>query len=157
MSGLISTTPIPDIIERVGRERVLDPETARIDPIEGVKKAIAMGYKNIAVSTMSGTASERLKALEREHGVNMYAFVMHTTGMPEEEAETTFKYADVATGCASKYIRAAGEKYHAFRVGSSVPIFGVSARGRRLIEERVRLTGKDTTIKIDAPQPDNLV
>ncbi len=157
VSGLISTTPIPELIARIGPENILDPKTARIDMIAGVKKAISMGFKNIGVSVVAAKDARALKKLEKEHGINVYVFIVHTTGMSESEAVEVFKYADVITGCASKYVREQGMASGAFRVGDSVPVFGVSERGRRLIEERIKYTGKSIEPKPGAKQPDRLI
>ncbi|WP_174590916.1 methanogenesis marker 8 protein [Methanocella conradii] len=158
VSGLVSTTPIPEIIERVGRDYVLDPSTARIDQVEGVKKAIRMGFKNIAVSIINGSMAKAMKEIEKDHpGVNVYTFVVHATGISEKEADLVFQYADVSTGCASKYIRARGTREGVYRVGDSIPIFGITMRGRELIEERIRFMGKPIVPKPDAKQPDKLL
>jgi putative methanogenesis marker protein 8 len=66
VSGLVSTTPIPGLIKRIGPEKVLDRATAKIDQVAGVKKVIAMGYKNIAASTTGAGDARRMKSLERE-------------------------------------------------------------------------------------------
>lgn len=158
VSGLVSTTPIPEIIEKVGRQNVVDPATAKIDQEAGVKKAISMGYKDIAVSIIDGTGARRMKEIEQQHpGVNIYTFVVHTTGMSEKEAELVYKYADIATGCASKFIREYGVKCNAYKVGDSVPMFGISERGTGLIEERIKFTGKEIKANPNAPQPDKLL
>lgn len=157
VSGLVSTTPIPELIARIGPEYVLDPHTARINMIEGVKKAIALGFKNIGVSVVSAKDARTLKKIEKEHGVNIYVFIVHTTGMSESEAIEVFKYADVITGCASKYVREQGMSSGAFKVGDSVPVFGVTERGQRLIEERIKYTGKSIEPKPGARQPDRLI
>src|SRR5208283_3946848 len=52
MSGLVETEPIEGVIKGI-TERcgiVLDPSTAKIDPVAGVKKAAELGYKKIAVT-----------------------------------------------------------------------------------------------------------
>jgi len=157
VSGLVSTPPIPELIERIGPEYVLDPKTARINMIDGAKKAIAMGFKSIGVSVVTAKDARTLKKLEKEHGVNIYIFIVHTTGMPEAEAIEVFKYADVVTGCASKYVREQGVSSGAFKVGDSVPVFGVSDRGKRLIEERIKYTGKSVVPKPAAKLPDRLI
>ncbi len=136
---------------------MLDPKTARINMVDGVKKAIAMGFKNIAVSVVSGEDAHTFKKMEKEQGVTIYTFVVHTTGLSEGEARKVFMYADVVTGCASKYIRGQGMASGAFKVGDSVPVFGVTARGQNLIEERIRVTGKSIESKPDAKQPDKLI
>ena len=40
ISGILETSPIESVIEAVGRERVLDPKTAKIDQVRGVEKAV---------------------------------------------------------------------------------------------------------------------
>src|SRR5271157_276920 len=158
VSGLVSTTPIPELIERVGVKNVLDPATARIDQINGAKKAIDMGYKNIAVSIINGSMAKKLHELEKQHpGVKIYTFVVHTTGMSKDEADLVFKYADVSTGCASRFIRECAIRDDTFKVGDSIPIFGITPRGCELIEERIKFMGKPVVPKKDAPQPDRLL
>jgi putative methanogenesis marker protein 8 len=158
VSGLVSTTPIPELIRSIGREKVLEPGKAKIDQVAGARKALGMGYREIAVSTASASDAKRLRQLEREHpGVNIYVFVVHTTGMSRQDAEDVYEHADVATGCASKAIRDVGKEKGAYSVGSSVPVFGITERGRRLIEERIKAIGKKVEHKQDAPQPDKLI
>lgn len=158
VSGLVSTTLIPELVERVGRDNVLDPATAKIDQVAGVRKAIGMGYKNIAVSIIDGTGARVMKELEQQHpGVTIYTFVVHATGTSKEEAELIYKYADVSTGCASKFIREHGLKNQVYKVGDSIPIFGITPRGIDLIEERIRFIGKEIKPNPAAPQPDKLL
>lgn len=158
VSGLVSTTPIPALIERVGAENVLDPSTARIDQMAGVEKAIAMGFRNIAVSIVDGTMAKAMREIEARHpGVNVFTFVVHVTAMPEEEARLVFDYADVATGCASRHVREEGSRRAICKVGDSIPIFGITPRGKALIEARIAFMGKPIVPKPDAPQPDRLI
>ncbi len=158
VSGLVSTTPIPELIKRVGTEKVLDPTTAKIDQVAGVEKAMAMGYKNIAVSTASASDARKLKALEKAHkGVNIYVFVVHTSGMTRQDAEAVYDNADIATGCASKNIREVGKEKESYYIGESVPVFGITERGRRFIEERIKAIGKKAERKPGAKQPDRLI
>ena len=55
VSALVSTTPIPEVIEKVGIENVVNPETADLDPVKGLEMAIEKGYKNIAITILSTT------------------------------------------------------------------------------------------------------
>lgn len=157
VSGLVSTTPIPELIERVGKEKVLDPATAKIDQVAGIRKAVAMGYKNIAVSAISGSMARTLRDIEKEAGVNIYVFIVHATGISKEEAELAYGYADVTTGCASKFLREKGSSEGFFKVGNSVPIFGVTPRGIALIKARVEVIGRPLVHNPCAPQPDRLL
>jgi putative methanogenesis marker protein 8 len=63
ISGIISTSPIKEIINTLGKEKVLDPENAKIDQIQGVIKAINNGYKKIGVTIAS--ADDALKIRRR--------------------------------------------------------------------------------------------
>lgn len=63
----------------------------------------------------------------------------------------------MVTGCASKYVREQGMESGAFKVGDSVPVYGVTPRGQHLIEERIRFTGKKIEPKPGARQPDRLI
>jgi putative methanogenesis marker protein 8 len=158
VSGLVSTTPIPELIRRIGTEKVLDPATARMDQVAGAEKAIGMGYRNIAVSTASASDAKKLKALENAHeGVKVYVFVVHTSGMTRKDAEEVYENADIATGCASKSIREVGKEKESYYVGESVPIFGITERGRRFIDERIKAIGKKAERKPGAKQPDRLI
>ena len=51
ISGIISTTPIDEIIKVVGNDKVLNPEKAKINQVEGVIKAIDDGYTNHMLTT----------------------------------------------------------------------------------------------------------
>jgi putative methanogenesis marker protein 8 len=158
VSGLVSTTPIPEIIDNVGREFVLDPATAKIDQVAGVKKALATGYRNIAVSIVSGRDAKAMKELERQHpGVNIYTFVVHTTGLPRDDTVQIYEYADIITGCASRYVRELAAEKNTFKIGDSIPMFGVTPRGVHLIEERIRFMGREINPNPQAPQPDRLL
>ncbi|WP_414469739.1 methanogenesis marker 8 protein [Methanobacterium sp. ACI-7] len=157
ISAFLSTSPIEKIIVAVGPQNVLNPETAEINQIEGVLKAIGMGHKKIAVSIISAEDAKKLRDIEKENdGVNIYLFAAHVTEMSKEDAEELFDYADVITGCASKYVREVGEKRESFTAGSSIPIYGVTEAGESFLKRRIEKIGglKD---KPDAKIPDPLI
>ena len=76
--------------------------------------------------------------------------------MSKEEAEELFNYADIITGCASKYIREVGEERGSFTAGASIPIYGVTEAGESFLKRRIEKIGglKD---KPDAKIPDPLL
>jgi putative methanogenesis marker protein 8 len=157
ISAFISTTPITQIIETIGPENVLNPETAEINQIKGVSKAIDMGYRNIAVSVVSSEDAKKLRAIEKEkENVNIYIFAAHVTEMSEEDAKTLFDTADVITSCASRYINELGRDREVFKVGASVPIFGATEAGEKFLKTRLEKIGglKD---KPHAKIPDPLI
>ena len=157
ISAFISTTPITKIMETIGPENVLDPETAEINQIKGVLKAIDMGYRNIAVSVVLPEDAKKLRGIEKDNeDVNIYIFAAHVTEISKEDAKVLFDTADVITSCASKYINEVGNEREVFKVGASVPIFGATEAGEKFLKTRLEKIGglKD---KPKAKIPDPLI
>ncbi len=142
ISAFLSTSPINKIIDAVGPQNVLNPETAEINQIKGALKAIDMGYKNIAVTILSPDDAKKLREIEKEHeGIQIYIFAAHVSEMSKEDAEALFDLADVITGCASKYVREVGEEREAFKAGASIPIYGVTDAGEKFLKMRIEKIG----------------
>ena len=124
VSGLVKTSPIPELVPEIGEENIVNPETAEINQIEGIKKAIKQGYKNIAVTVALASDIDGINQLKAENpNINIYVFVVHTSKRSAEEARKLFDGCDVATACASKYIREIGYEESIRIVGQSIPIF----------------------------------
>lgn len=47
VSGLVSTTPLPEVAEKLGRENVLNPETAELNQLEVLKKLLKKVIKTL--------------------------------------------------------------------------------------------------------------
>ena len=107
MSGLVETEPINGIINGITERGgiVLDPSTAVIDPVAGVKKAAELGYKKIAVTVAFAETAKELRKLEAELGLDLIIIGVHVTGLSKEAALTLLENADITTSCASKCIR----------------------------------------------------
>lgn len=156
VSGLVETSPIPELVPEIGEENVLNPETAEINQVEGIKLAISQGYKNIAVTIAVASDAEKIKEIKREYpDINIYVFVVHTSKRTPEEARALFDVCDVATGCASKYMREIGYKESLKIVGQSIPIFSKTEDGKRFLELRLEKIGgeKPKKDKPDLPYP----
>jgi len=146
VSGLSKTSIIPEVIEKVGKENVLDEETAKINQIEGIELAVSYGYKNIAVTIVKGEDGKIIRNLEKEYNakgkkINIYIFAVHSTGIDKKEAIKLFDYCDVVTACASKPVREIGEKIATKKVGESIPIYGATEKGKEFLELRVEKIG----------------
>nr|WP_319373462.1 methanogenesis marker 8 protein [uncultured Methanobacterium sp.] len=142
VSGLVSTTPLEDVMNTLGLENILNSKTAEINQVEGVIKAIEMGFKKIAVTLVAAADAKKIREIEkRTPGVKIYIFVAHVTQISEENAKNLFKYADVITGCASKCVREIGEDKSYFRAGESIPIYGVTEAGKKFLELRIEKIG----------------
>ena len=104
VSGLVSTTPIPEVIKNLEEKDcvILNPETAELNQLEGLKIALDKGYKDIAITILPSPMVEEIRNYPVDDDVNVYIFVAHTTGASPDEVEMLFENADIVTACASK-------------------------------------------------------
>ncbi|MBE6490237.1 MAG: DUF2099 family protein [Methanobrevibacter sp.] len=159
VSGLISTTPIPEVIQNLEEKGsvVLDPETAELNQLEGLKLALEKGYKNIAITILPSPMVEEIRNYPVDDDVNVYIFVAHTTGAKCDEVKMLFENADIVTACASKVISDYADEHKPYYYGVKVPIFCASEDGRRLLDIRLEKINKPLTTndyprnKDDAP------
>lgn len=155
VSGLVSTSPLKEVIELLGNKNVLNAETAEINQVKGVEKAIEMGYKKIAVTVVAADDAKKIREIENNNPeVKIYLFVAHVTEISRENAQDLFQNADVITGCASKFVRELGEDKSLFKAGESIPIYGVTEDGKRFLEMRIKKIGglKDKK-DVNIPKP----
>lgn len=156
VSGLVKTSPIPELVPEIGEDNIVDAETAKIDQIEGIKLAISKGYKNIAVTVALAEDIDKINQLKEEHpDVNIYVFVVHTSKKTPEEARKLFDGCDVATACASKNIREIGDNGSLKIVGQSIPIYAKTEDGKKFLEMRLEKIGGEKPKKDnpDLPYP----
>ena len=137
MSGLVSTTPIPDVIKRVqeGGGIVPDPINASMNPILGISSAHNAGFHKLAVTVASAESAELVHKADPEAVI----VVVHTTGTTKEEAERLAQVADIITSCASKTVRDICGSKALLQAGSAVPVFAMSNKGKDIMLERMRI------------------
>lgn len=148
VSALISTTPIDEVIYNVGRDNVLNPETAELNPLKGLEMAIERGYKNIAITIIPTEMVRDLRQYPKPENVNIFIFVVHTTNVSQKEAEMLFDYADVISGCSSINIRETAEERKPYYAGKKVPLYAVTENGRKLLNERLEYIGYELCEKM---------
>lgn len=140
MTGLISTQPIKEIQDGLKqRGCLLLDEGCTIDPVEGYIKAIEAGFNKIVVTVTGQMASEakRLQEMGEISGVKPIILSVHNTGISDEEAETLSEYCDIVWACASKQVREIVGRRSKLQIGISIPVFGMTQMGKRLILNRV--------------------
>ena len=158
VSGLVETSPIPELFDEIGEDNIVDSETARIDQAEGIRLAIKKGYKNIAVTIALASDIDEINRLKEENpDVNIYVFVVHTSKRSPEDARKLFDGCDVATGCASKNMRKIGHEESLKTVGQSIPIFSKTEAGKKFIEMRLNKIGGEKPKKDNPKIPDPLI
>lgn len=149
VSGLISTTPIPEVIKNLEDKGsiVLNPQTAELNQLEGLKIALDKGYKNIAITVVPSPMIRDLRQYPLDDDVNVYIFVAHTTGVTRSEAEMLFEYGDIVTACASRQVSDYADEVKPYYYGVKVPIFCASEDGRRFLDTRLEKIGKPLTTR----------
>ncbi len=147
MSGLVSTSPIHRLIGRIESigGTVLDRETARIDQVEGTDLAYSMGYTDVAVTITSPADGEKIRSKHPDALI----FGVHLTGMGKNEARKMAEVADLASGCASKWIREAAAEKALLQAGTAIPVFAFTERGKSLILEKVRASRQKFLVKAE--------
>jgi len=158
VSGLVKTSPIPELIAKFDEELIVNPEIAEINQIKGIELAIEHGFKNIAVTVALAEDAEKIKQLQNENpDINIYVFVVHTSKLSAHDARALFNVCDVATGCASKNMREIGEAESVKIVGQSIPIFARTEMGKKFLEMRLDKIGGEKPKKDNPDLPHPLI
>lgn len=154
MTGLFYTSPSEVLVKTALKAGIIPvfPYTAQIDQLEGVKKAISLGMKNIAVSVASkeNVLLEAIQALENEN-VCIYRFGLCTTGIDEETAMIMAKHADIVWSCASKQVMEHIEPNAIAQVGIKIPVHIMTQKGWYLVKNHLKRTYPDANLQEIVP------
>ncbi len=151
LSGMVETSPFPEVIDRIGRERVLDPRSGRIDQVRGTSLAFDLGFRKPGVTVVSADDAAEVRT---RWGSSVGLFAVHTTGVSREQADGLFHHCDIVTACASKWIREVAAGRAVMQVGSKIPVYAATPFGVALLQERMRQVSKGGTEEPeDLPSP----
>ncbi|MBN2142985.1 MAG: DUF2099 family protein [Candidatus Aureabacteria bacterium] len=136
MNSLCLTSPIKGIIEKLkALGCILISDHALIDQVRGVKEAVRLGYKTIAV-TVSGQMSHilsELAFLEEKHGVKIISLVVCTTGISNDKISMIRDHADLVWACASPDIRRIIGPSARMQLSKRIPVFILTRKGMDFI------------------------
>ncbi|MDD5259025.1 MAG: DUF2099 family protein [bacterium] len=132
MNSLLLTTPIPAVIRKIeiaGGQVIF--KNARIDQCQGVKKAIAAGYKTIAVTINTNDCQKlkKLSLLKKKYNVNIISLVVCTTGITKDKIAMIRNYADLVWSCASLDVRRMIGPVAMMQLSQVIPVFVLTSRG----------------------------
>jgi putative methanogenesis marker protein 8 len=151
ISGILETSPIESVIEAIGKDRVLDPRTAKIDQVQGVTRATKLGFRRIGVSVATGKDAETVRKMMED---SVVIFAVHTSKVSRSEAIKFLKNCDIVTACASKEVRTLMKEVEVMRYGNKVPIYAVSETGKKIMTARLEQTKvPPATGPEDPPRP----
>lgn len=142
MTGLFYTSPSLEIMQTAEVAGIIPvfPHTATIDQIAGVKKAIALGYRNIAVTVASSDNIQlnEIGKLENEYEIRIYKFGLCSTGIDSETADAITDNADLVWSCASKYVNEKVEPNAIGQVGVKIPVHIMTKQGWALVNGHLK-------------------
>jgi putative methanogenesis marker protein 8 len=139
MTGLLKTEPISEIQSGLEeRGSLLLDASASIDQIAGFQKAIAAGFRMIAVTVAGASALQaaELREMGRHLGIEPAILAVHTTGISAEEAKILGDCCDLIWSCASKAVREVAGRHAKLQMGISIPVFAMTEQGKRLLLNR---------------------
>lgn len=130
MNGVFYTSPIRQVQEKLRSHHCLLLDDARIDQVEGVRKAIAAGFRRIAVTVNArlGARLDEFRELERAAGVSVTVAAVCTTGIGAGRGNEVVTTSDLAWACASRQVREQATQAH-IQVTQGIPVYIYTARG----------------------------
>jgi putative methanogenesis marker protein 8 len=135
LTGIVKTSPIQAVIKRVQADGgvILESSRAHIDQVEGVKRALGLGFKQVAVSIagFQAKAISELRALTTTTKADVLVFSVCNTCIGEEDVQHIAK-ADIACASASKVLRREVGKKALLQVGVTIPVYALTEKGKRL-------------------------
>lgn len=154
ISGIVETTPLQVVLDAVGRENVIDPETTPIDQVKGAQKALDMGLKKFAVTV---ACPEQAKIIREMCGDKVVLVGVHTSMVSEHGAARFYENCDFLTACASRAIREiAFEREDVVIAGNKIQIIAITDIGKKLVVDKLHSIGREPwdrkTPTVD-PQP----
>ncbi len=136
LTGIIKTSPISEVIERVEASggTVLDKTTARIDQVEGVKRAFDLGFKRIAVSVagFQAKAISKIREFETSPKTDVLVFSVCNTCVDRSAVKHIAK-ADIVCASASKILRTEIGSRALMQLGMTIPVYTLTDKGKRLV------------------------
>jgi len=130
MNGLLKTTPIPEVIERIREMGGVTLDDPRIDQVAAVRKAIEMGFKRIAV-TVIGPMAHEIEELRAIESVKLAIFSTCNTLVREEDIPHLEK-ADIVCASASRVVIERIGPKALIQLGIHIPVFVLTSFGKAI-------------------------
>jgi len=140
ISSVTEMTLFPNLKNRVEEKGgiLLDGKNAIINQLLGVGRAMKIVFERVAVTVATLSEAQQCRSIERETGAATVIIGVHVSGI-EQDAASDFVYPmDVTRACASCVIRETVSKHALAQVGTAVPPFALSQKGKELLLERAK-------------------
>ena len=139
ISGLVETSPLQVVLDAVGRDNVLDPETVPLNMVKGADLADSKGYGKFAVTI---AIPDDAVVLRKKYGDRVVLVGVHSSHSTCDGAAKLFDNCDIITACASARTRAEAAKKDVLVAGNKIQIYGVTEFGKKLVLDKLTSIGK---------------
>ncbi|MBQ3832076.1 MAG: DUF2099 family protein, partial [Bacteroidales bacterium] len=119
ISGLVETSPLKVVLDAVGRDNVVDPETVPVNMVEGSILADRKGHKRFSVTVCKPEDALRIRELFGDRAIIVG---VHTSHITRCGVETMFDCCDFLTACGSRWTREVAKERGVLVAGNKVEI-----------------------------------
>ncbi|MHA1595246.1 hypothetical protein DRO24_01680 [Candidatus Bathyarchaeota archaeon] len=149
LTGIVKTSPVPEIIGHIEDRGgiLLDRERALIDQVEGIRRAIELGHKKIAV-TVSGFDADKIpviRSMKESEDISVTVFSVCNTCIRDTDVDN-LKKADLVWASASKIVRERIGSIALLQIGVAIPVFALTERGKEVVLTYLREFGDKIVI-----------
>ncbi|MBR4698135.1 MAG: DUF2099 family protein [Candidatus Methanomethylophilaceae archaeon] len=152
ISGLVETSPLKVVLDAVGKDNVVDPETVPVNMVEGSILADRKGHKRFSVTVCKPEDALRIRGLFGDRAIIVG---VHTSHITRCGVETMFDCCDFLTACGSRWTREVAKERGVLVAGNKVEIFGITNIGKELVLDKLESIGKKpySGEPLDEPKP----
>ena len=154
ISGLVETSPLQVVLDAVGRNNVLDPETVPLDMVKGAELARSKGYRRFAVTVAS---ADDAKVLRERYGPDILIVGVHSSHTTCDGARVMFDSCDIITACASGNMRNEAARRDVLVAGNKIQIYGVTDFGKKLVLAKLQSIGRAPYAGEEKDEPSPLI
>jgi putative methanogenesis marker protein 8 len=152
MNGVFYTTLINEVVQKINQAGgyLLSKKKAVLNQYKGVKKALELGFKKVAVTVRGDETSilKKIAGINLENDEKIFILSVCNSGITKRQAQMVASHADLAWACGSKYIREIVGPRAVAQLGMKIPVFALSQKGIDLIAS---YSDKDSfKLKIDS-------
>ncbi len=152
ISGLVETSPLNVVLDAVGRDNVIDPDTVPVNMVEGAALADRKGHRRFSVTVCK---PEDASEIRKRFGDRAVIVGVHTSHITRCGVGTMFDCCDFLTACGSRWTREIAKERGVLVAGNKVEIFGITDIGKGLVLDKLESIGKKpySGEPLDEPAP----
>lgn len=133
MNTLIFTSPIKETLHKLKAARchIVFEDNAWIDQVQGVERALALGFKKIGVTIAASDAEQlgRIREFEKKQAAAVAILAVCTSGVSDHKLDMIGQHADLVWACASGKVRERLGRVARLQLSRQIPVYALTERG----------------------------